>query len=225
VSRIPDSGSVAGDIWSLDPLPVSGTATLIVTLTAGANAAAGAGVVAGAASITAVSGALVETGDDSDGDTTSLAREVDLQLTQTESVDPVRAGTGPGNLVYEITLFNAGPSDASGLSIDASQTLPLGVTLDGVAPSAGTYAAPTWSLASLGAGSSATLTVTLDVTGAAAPGIDTITSLATITSANEPLLSTGDDSTSESTSIVPPALFEDDFESGDTSAWSVSEPP
>jgi uncharacterized repeat protein (TIGR01451 family) len=224
-SWIVDSGSVTGDVWSLDPLPVAGTATLTITLTVGPTAAAGADVVSGSAEITAVSGTLVDTGDDTDGDTTSIVRQVDLQLAQVESIDPVEAGSGPGNLVHVVTVENAGPSDASNVTIELGSTLPPGVTETSIVPSAGGFSAGTWTLPSLAAGDSGTLTVTLDVTAEATPAVDAITITATVTGASETLILLGDDATSESTSIVPPPLFEDGFESGDTSQWSETSPP
>jgi electron transfer flavoprotein alpha/beta subunit len=124
-----------------------------------------------------------------------------------------------------VTLENAGPSNASDVAVEITPTLPPGVNPVSIVPSAGNFSSGVWSHANLAAGVSRTLTVTLNVTGGATPAVDAITMAAAVTGANEPLILTGDDSASESTSIVPPAIFEDGFESGDTSAWSATEPP
>ncbi len=48
-------------------------------------------------------------------------------LSTSESIDPVVAGSGTGNLTYVVTLANAGPSDASGVTLSEILTLPGGL--------------------------------------------------------------------------------------------------
>jgi hypothetical protein len=223
-SVVPSDGTFAGGVWSVQLL-FSVPKTLTITLTVAANAAAGADVIGGSASITDADLELTNTGNDSDADTTSIVRNVDLQLTIEDTPDPVVVGAGPGSLVYVVTLLNDGPSNASGVTVGLTPTLPAGVNVGSVVPSAGNFNTGVWSLATLAAGVSRTLTITLDVGGGATPAVDAITFAASVTGANETLVLTADDTDSESTTIVPPAIFKDGFESGDTSAWSATEPP
>jgi uncharacterized repeat protein (TIGR01451 family) len=146
-------------------------------------------------------------GNNSSTETTTVNRRVDLVVTKTESADPVRAGSGVGNLTYIVTVTNNGPSDASGVTVGEDITLPTGVTVVSVTPSVGTFVnttAPdgTWTIATLANGASATLTVVLTAGATATTGTDTISDTATITGANETLILTTNDSDSESTSVV-----------------------
>jgi uncharacterized repeat protein (TIGR01451 family) len=62
-------------------------------------------------------------GDESDTETTTVAASADLQLSKTDSPDPVSAGS---NLTYQLNLTNNGPSNAA--SATFSDTLPAGTT-------------------------------------------------------------------------------------------------
>jgi uncharacterized repeat protein (TIGR01451 family) len=62
-------------------------------------------------------------GNESDTATTTVATSADLQVTKTDSPDPVTAGT---NLTYTITVTNAGPSNASTVAL--ADTTPAGTT-------------------------------------------------------------------------------------------------
>ena len=127
-----------------------------------------------------------------------IIRQVDLTVTKTESNDPVPV---PGTLTYLITVTNNGPSDASGVTLNETLTLPSGVTVVSITPSVGTWADPVWTLGDLAAGDSATLTVVLNIDDTAEPGTDVIGDTVTVTGANEPLINTDDDSDNEDTSI------------------------
>lgn len=127
----------------------------------------------------------------------------DVQITKTESVDPVTAGSGTGNLVYTVTAKNLGPATATGVAVDESLTLPSGVSVDSIVPSSGTtYSDPTWTIGSLDAGNSATLTVTLTVGPSTVAGTDVISDTATLSAAatqNDPANDTATESTSVAT--------------------------
>lgn len=130
------------------------------------------------------------------------ATQVDLRVTQTESRDPVVAGSGPGNLTYVVTVANAGPFDATGVRLRETLNLPPGVTVDSVVPSGATvFADPVWTVGNLPLGGQATLTVHLTVGASAAPGA-TVSSTAAVLSANQPLVNSGDDTFTESTAIL-----------------------
>jgi uncharacterized repeat protein (TIGR01451 family) len=225
VSAIATAGTFDGTVWTVGSLPPLGAASLAITLTAGAAAASGPDAISGVATITGVAGALVDTDDDTDGDSTSVVRQVDLQLAVADSADPVFAGGGAGNLVYTVTLVNAGPSNASDIVIDHASVLPEGATLDQVDVSAGSWAPPFWTLPALDAGDSATLEATITVGAATAPGVDVLEWSASVDDLGELLVLTGDDTASELTTVREPPLFVDGFESGDTSSWSLQRPP
>ncbi len=150
---------------------------------------------------------------------------VDLAVSKTESIDPVTVGcgAGAGALTYVVTVTNNGPADASGVELSEELTIPSGVAIDSITPSAGSYiggASGTWTLGSLAASTSETLTVTLTIGLSAAGGNDVISDTAVVAAVNETDTDSGNDSVTESTSVTV-GLFCDGFESGDTSAWFV----
>lgn len=132
----------------------------------------------------------------------SLTQGVDLSLTLTESADPIPAG-GP-NLIYQLGLENLGPSTATDVEITVNLTLPTGVTVHSVSPSAGSYAGGSWTLPTLSSSTSETLAVELVVDVTTMPGADVIEAQATVAAVAEPLFQPGDDSALESTSVGPP---------------------
>ena len=133
-------------------------------------------------------------------DTLEVTPIVAVRLSQIESVDPVVAGSGDNNLVYTISTLNDGPSTATGITISETLTIPTGVRVESIVPSEGTYEDGTWDLGTLGAGTSATLTVTLTVEPTAAD-TDIISSSATLSTVNETNVAT-ETSTSAATSII-----------------------
>ncbi|MCH8992264.1 MAG: hypothetical protein IIA44_11015, partial [Acidobacteria bacterium] len=174
-------------------------------MTVDASTADGA-TVSDTATVTNVNETDTNNGNDSATENTTVQRRVDLQVSKTESIDPVVAGSGAGNLVYVVTAFNAGPSDATGVTLSEDLTLPSGVTRSSVVPSAGSFvdtAAPdgTWTL-DLTVGASATLTVTLSADLSTAMGTDVISNTATVTGANETVINTGDDTATQATSVI-----------------------
>jgi uncharacterized repeat protein (TIGR01451 family) len=85
---------------------------------------------------------------------TIIDNDIDLQVTKSESIDPVIAGAGAENLTYVVTVQNISPTDATGVTLSEDLTLPAGVTLASVTPSVGTFrptTAPdgTWVLGNL----------------------------------------------------------------------------
>jgi uncharacterized repeat protein (TIGR01451 family) len=193
----------ANGTWSVGSLAASASETLTVTLTVASNTAAGTGVVGVNASVSAVSETDTDNSNDSASETTSVTRQVDIQLGKTESIDPVVAGSGTGNLVYVVTATNAGPSDATGLAVSETITTPTGVTVNSIVPSGSTtYAAGTWTIGALASGASASLTVTLTVDASAAGGTDVISDTATVTSVNETDSNSANNTVTESTSIA-----------------------
>lgn len=68
------------------------------------------------------------------------------------------------NVTFTITVTNAGPSDAVGVSV--VDTLPAGYTLVGTSADSGSWSAPTWTIGPLAKGTSATLTMVATVNAA-----------------------------------------------------------
>jgi outer membrane protein OmpA-like peptidoglycan-associated protein len=133
----------------------------------------------------------------------------DLGLTGTKSADPVTAGSGAGNITHTYTLANAGPDDSPSVPVDLTTTLPAGVTLASVTPSAGTYDAGThvWTVPALASGASATLTIklTADASTADDASVASSVSLGALPAADTDPAS-GNNSASESTEVRrPPA--------------------
>ena len=136
---------------------------------------------------------LINTGDDSVSEDTSIAIESDLTITKTDSVDPVVAGN---NLTYTVTVTNNGPSNVGGVVV--TDTLPAGVTLVSTSGCAeDPSGAPTCTLGSIVAAGSAMYTVTVTVDSDATGTLTNNVSVA----ASTPLINTGDDSASETTTI------------------------
>ena len=199
--------------WTVGTLAGGASETLTVVLTVGPSAAAGEEVIADTATVTAANEALTNPGDDTATETTSIDTQVDLMVGKTESVDPVVAGSGPGNLTYVVTVANSGPSDATGVALSEVLTLPAGVSVDAITPSGTTtFSDPTWTVGSLASGVGETLTVVLTVGAGTAPGTDVIGDTAMVTSADQPLINLGDDGATEMTSVSAPTSgsFTDD---------------
>ena len=196
-------GGFSGTTWTLGALAPGASETLTVVLTVGSAASIGTDVISNTATLTGVTETDTVPGNDSVTEATSIVRLVDIELTKTESIDPVVAGSGPGNLTYVVTATNNRPSDASGVAVAESLTLPAGVTVDSIMSSAGTsFADPTWTIGDLASGASATLTIVLTVDGSAVAGTDVISDTATVTAVGEIDTVPGNDVVTESTSIT-----------------------
>jgi uncharacterized repeat protein (TIGR01451 family) len=148
----------AGNINDSVSLPAGGS----VTYTAVGTVAAGA---TGSLSNTATATTGVpdpNPGNNSATDTDTLTPQSDLGITKTDSADPVSPGDP---LVYTVSVANAGPSDATAVTI--VDTLPAGVTFvsSSPGPPACTVAGGTvtCTVGSLAVGASATVTIATTV--------------------------------------------------------------
>jgi len=192
--------------WTLGNLPVGASETLTVVLSVSGATLPGIDAISDTATITAADGVLTNTGDDSASESTSVTDAIDLVVSMGESIDPVTAGSGPGNLSYLVTLSNTAPVAASGIQLSEVLALPAGVSVDSITPSTGSYAPPnsangTWSVPVLAPNASATLTLILTAAASTAAGTDVIASTAAVTAANEPLANPANDTAAESTSV------------------------
>ncbi|NUN02250.1 MAG: DUF11 domain-containing protein, partial [Bryobacteraceae bacterium] len=142
-------------------------------------------------------------GNNSDLEYTSVVRSADIAVSITESADPVTAGSGTQNLVYTVTAKNLGPSNASGLTLAISPTLPSGVSVSGIVCSGTTsYSAGTWTIGTLTRNASVTLTGTLTVGSSALSGTDVVNLQAQVSNLNEADPNPGNDADIEATSVV-----------------------
>jgi uncharacterized repeat protein (TIGR01451 family) len=111
------NGTVTCSISSL------GVTSAAFTLTVAADAGFADGTVLSNTATVTTTTADPNGANDSDTETTTVNTSADLQLSKTDSPDPVVAGT---NLTYQITVTNSGPSIAANASW--SDTLPAGTT-------------------------------------------------------------------------------------------------
>jgi uncharacterized repeat protein (TIGR01451 family) len=194
--------------WTVGDLPRGESAILTVVLTVGAATASGTDVITNAVAVTAANEPRINTQDDSISTSSSVTREVDLVVSQTESAATVVAGSATGNLTYVVTVSNNGPSNASGVVLAEDLALPAGVTLISATPSAGTSFAHTtgpdgtWTVGNLAKNASATLTIQVTAGATAAPGTNVISSAATVTASNETRINTGNDAITTSTDVL-----------------------
>ena len=184
--------------WSIGNLASGASATLDITLTVGANA--GAGSTTNTAIISANEGETNTANNISSVDTT--IQLVDVAITKSDNVDPVTAGSGPGNLVYTLTATNNGPANATGVTVNDAliTSLPAGWSFVSSNPSTGTFNNLTgvWSIGNLASSASETLTITITVGANAAAGTTTNTA---VISANEGETTTANNTDSIDTSV------------------------
>lgn len=89
----------------------------------------------------------------------SGAVSTDVRITKVASSSTASIN---GEVTFTVTAQNSGTVAATNIRIE--DQIPTGLTLLAATPSVGTWTAPTWSIASLGAGQSATLTLRVRVT-------------------------------------------------------------
>ena len=133
-------------------------------------------------------------------DTLIVSPIVNVSLSQNESSDPIIAGTG--GLTYTVLVTNQGPSTATELTISEDlDILTSGVSIASITPDQGVYNEGVWTLPSLPAGTTASLTVNLAVDPAANEGVEVITSTAALTGVTQTNIATAT-SVSDATSII-----------------------
>jgi uncharacterized repeat protein (TIGR01451 family) len=120
-----------------------------------------------------------------------------LSITKADAPDPILLGQ---NLTYTITVNNAGPNSAYGVTV--ADTLPAGVAFVSVTPSQGSCtgtSAITCALGTIANGGSATVTIVVTTTATG-----TLNNTATVTSTTgDP--STGNNSSTATTTVNPSA--------------------
>ncbi|HEV7744231.1 MAG TPA: DUF11 domain-containing protein [Pyrinomonadaceae bacterium] len=141
--------------------------------------AVGQGAASSLTNVATVSGGgQVNTANDSASDPTTIVSSSDLSLTKTVN-NPTP--TINQNVTFTLTLSNAGPTDATGITI--LDQLPAGLTFVSATPSSGSYVSGTgvWTVASLASGANATLQIVAQVVTSGP-----ITNTAEVTASGQP---------------------------------------
>ncbi len=130
-SATPSQGScshVSGTVTcALDTIADEGSASVVIEVTPQEG-----GTITNEATVSAAEGDPTPSTNSATAET-SVNPAADLELTKTDSPDPVPVG---GLLTYTLSVHNAGPSSAP--AVQLTDTLPAGVTFESATPSQGT---------------------------------------------------------------------------------------
>lgn len=132
----------------------------------------------------------------------SVGGSVDLIVTATQNLDVIGS---PGAVTQEVRVLNRGPSDATGLILDISQSVPAGGTISTSLVSEGTFDAGTWTIPELRRSSQEVLRFRVDVPSSLNGEPDAVTTSATVRSVDQPLAIESIESASVSATIISPA--------------------
>ncbi|MEZ6126652.1 MAG: SdrD B-like domain-containing protein [Planctomycetaceae bacterium] len=183
-------------VWTVGSLAAGSSQNLTVTLTVGASAAAGR--IVNIATVSHVNETDIDPTNDTATETTDIARHVDLQVTKSDAVDPIRS---PGQITYTIVVRNNGPSTATGVVMTdtlsslvdfASASSTQGSTVEG-------GGVVTSQLGTLQPGSSATVTLTVDADVPLGATVHNIASVTATETDTNPANNTDD----EDTDVLP----------------------
>jgi CSLREA domain-containing protein/uncharacterized repeat protein (TIGR01451 family) len=169
---VPVGGTGAITFSKTADLANNGTAQFLIVVKVNSSVAAGVTI-----SNTATTAST--TNDPDSNNNTAMAdtltqTRADIQVTKTDSPDPVTAGN---NLTYTVTITNAGPSDAQGVQLTdstptnttfVSEQQDSGPAFNCTNPTAGTTGTTTCTIGTLTAGSSAVFKIVVKV-GASTP--------------------------------------------------------
>ena len=182
-----------GSSCSLGTIAAGGSAMYTITVDVDSDVAHGT-VLTNSASVSSDTTDPMS-GNNSTTEQTTVNAEADLSISKSDAPDPVLAGN---QLVYTITVSNAGPSDAQNVSV--SDTLPAGLSNVvtsgcGEDPNGGSSC----SLGTIAAGGSAMYTITVDVDSDVAHGTVLSNSASVSSDTTDPV--TGNNSTTEQTTV------------------------
>jgi uncharacterized repeat protein (TIGR01451 family) len=121
----------ATGIWTIGSLASGASVTLTVTLSVGA-AAVDNSTIANTATLNTVTETDTVLSNNTETVNVPVRRDVDVVVTKAVNSNSIVAGSGAGNLVYTVTARNAGPSNASNVTLldtnVLAASLPAGVT-------------------------------------------------------------------------------------------------
>ena len=196
VSATPSQGTYdsGGGLWTVGTIAADGSVNLVLTVT----------VDAGTAGQTITNTATVTAADQTDTDASNDAASVSVTVTAVDlglakAVDDATPDEGQ-TVTFTVTLTNTGPDAATGVSV--SDPVPAGLTFVSATPSTGSYGSGTgvWTVGSVAAGGSATLTLVATV-DAGTRG-QTITNTATVTASSQADTNVGNDGASASLTVT-----------------------
>jgi len=131
-----------------------------------------------------------------------VEREFDLALSVADSPDPVLAGSGEGNLTHTFTVSKTGLSDALGVTVAVTPTLPAGVSVFNWTESVGTFDGVTWTVGDVTAnGDAGTLSIVLTVDATATDCTDCVSASGTVSAE-----SAGDTNPDNDTAVDPTSI-------------------
>ncbi len=211
------AGNTAGSGDLSDTLAMPAGSSVTYTVTCGIDPTA-TGTLSNTATISSPYTELSLDDNSATDDDTVLIPEADLRVTQSDAPDPVFFNE---SLVYTVGVSNDGPSLATSILVaDALPSEASFVSVSGagwICNEIGGAVACTLPSLNVGAAPEITLTVT-------APAAAGVISNSAAVSGAESDPNPGNDSSVETTTTMPPFLFADGFESGDTSVWSSTVP-
>ena len=175
-----DSGTFANGAvtWDIGTLAAGATVTRTVTVTVNSTVAAGVTTLTNAAAVSddGANGPDPTPTNNTAFDTDTLVAAPDLVITKDDGLTVVEPGQ---TVTYTLLVSNVGNQDATGVTV--TDVLPTGVGV--FVASRGRVAANgvvTWDLGTLAAGTTQTLTVTVQVDNPVPAGVTSITNTATV---------------------------------------------
>ena len=192
VSASPSVGSWTAPYWNVGTVAMGDTPSIEIIATVNSDVPDGT-VLKNTATVTTKS-TDENPANDTDSASTTVSAETDLAITKVDDVDPVLAGN---NLTYTITVENLGPSDA--LDVEVEDVLPTGLTVVSVTPSGAAWTAPNWTIGTIPAGTSVSLTIVATVDSDIPTGtiLSNTATVSTTTTDTDP----GNDSATETTEV------------------------
>ncbi len=123
---------------------------------------------------------------------TIVDNDIDLKVGTNGAGGDRIAGSGDDNVTFTFTVKNNGQTDATNVVLNETFTLPAGVTFSSSTADLGSYSAGQWTIPSLAAGSTATITLTFTADHTTADGASVSVQTA-VASADQTRINTADD--------------------------------